>query len=476
VKLKFALLFFVLALSLLAVTALRIAGNQNMANSQIAAGTTTALAAISPTAIATPTGTPSPTTTPTPTTTPSPTDTPSPTPTATARPALFEPFRPYPGDQVDFLHSGVVHVKRVTDDPLRINVLVFDITDPRFDFAVGIGDGWLSGRTRTSYIAEQNEAIAAVNGDLFSGTGIPQGLTIIDGEVVTAPKYRATFAWSEDREPFIGYFTEEWTWKARVITPSGDDAPVTLLNSIPCPLDQICLFNEFARVVPGQVGDTRIVLSPTDRVTGIYRGERVRVDEGEQVLQGTGEWSSWLREHVSAGNRLRIEINTDPPLDNFDYAVSGGPIILRNGSFVQDCMCALRDCSLLATPVPTSTPLLCEDFTTEWKERHYDYVRMPRTGIGFDREHRKVIVAVVDGYQRGYSRGITQREFADLFLEFGADTAMELDGGGSTTMVLNDTIVNRPSDDTGERYVANALLFHWNDPRARRTPTPTPSR
>lgn len=475
-KLKLALLLFVLALSLLAINMMRFAGNQNMADSQVVAGTTTALAAISPTTPSTPTITPSPTISPGPTNTPTPTSTPSPTPTATARPALFEPFLPYPGDQVNLLNSGVVHIKRVTEDPLRINVLVFDITDPYFDLAVGLGDGWLSGRTRTSYIAAQNEAIAAVNGDLFSGTGIPQGLTIIDGETVTAPKYRATFAWSNDREPFIGYFTDEWTWQARVITPSGDDAPITLLNSIPCPIDQICIFNEFARVVPSQLGDTRIILSPTGRVIGIYRGEAVRVDEGEQVLQGTGDWSAWLREHVAAGDRLRIEINTDPPLDGFEQAISGGPIILRDGQFVQDCLCALRDCSQLATPVPTSTPLLCEDFTTDWKISHYDYVRMPRTGVGFDRERRKLIVAVADGYQRGYSRGMTQREFADLFREFGADTAMELDGGGSTTMVLNDTIVNRPSDDTGERYIANALLFHWNDPRARRTPTPTSSR
>lgn len=474
-KLKLALLIFVVALSLVTVTILRFVSNLNATQASPArsgAAVASATSAVSPT----PAPTSSPTFTPSPTLTPSPSPSSTPTPTATARPALFDRFPAYPDDQVTFLSGGMVHIKRVTDDPLRINVLVFDMTDRRFDLSVGIGDGWLSGRTRTSYIAEQNGAIAAVNGDLFSGTGIPQGLTIIDGKPVTAPKYRATFAWSKDREPFIGYFTDQWTWQARLLTPDGRHAPVTLLNTIPCPIDQICLFNELARVVPGQAGDTRIVLAPNGRVNDIYRGQRVQVDEDERVLQGTGKWSTWLREHVAAGDRIRIEIATDPPLQDFDHAISGGPIILRDGRFVQDCMCALRDCSLVTTDLPSDPQPLCEDFTTDWKERHYHYVRMPRTGVGFDSERRKLIVAVVDGYQLGYSRGMTQREFAELFRQFGADTAMELDGGGSTTMVLDGTIVNRPSDDTGERYVANALLFHWNDPRMQRTATATATR
>ena len=48
---------------------------------------------------------------------------------------------------------------------------------------------------------------------------------------------------------------------------------------------------------------------------------------------------------------------------------------------------------------------------------------------------------------------------ADLLLELGAVEAMNLDGGGSTTMVLNDKVVNKPSDATGERPVSDAILI-----------------
>jgi exopolysaccharide biosynthesis protein len=46
----------------------------------------------------------------------------------------------------------------------------------------------------------------------------------------------------------------------------------------------------------------------------------------------------------------------------------------------------------------------------------------------------------------------------DVLLELGAVDAMNLDGGGSTTMVIHNKVVNRPSDATGERPVSDAIL------------------
>jgi exopolysaccharide biosynthesis protein len=49
---------------------------------------------------------------------------------------------------------------------------------------------------------------------------------------------------------------------------------------------------------------------------------------------------------------------------------------------------------------------------------------------------------------------------ADLLLEFGAVEAINLDGGGSTTMVIRNKLVNKPSDATGERPVSDAILVN----------------
>ena len=89
----------------------------------------------------------------------------------------------------------------------------------------------------------------------------------------------------------------------------------------------------------------------------------------------------------------------------------------------------------------------------------------PRTAIGIDKSGRHLILIVVDGRQPFYSMGATFTELADLLIEYGAYEAMSLDGGGSSTMVIEGKldeplILNSPIDNYipgRERPVANHL-------------------
>lgn len=85
----------------------------------------------------------------------------------------------------------------------------------------------------------------------------------------------------------------------------------------------------------------------------------------------------------------------------------------------------------------------------------------PRTSVGLSQDGRYLYVVVIDGRQPGYSVGTTSTETADIMLAFGAYTAINLDGGGSTDLVEDNghggvTIVNKPSGGA-ERYDANQL-------------------
>lgn len=91
--------------------------------------------------------------------------------------------------------------------------------------------------------------------------------------------------------------------------------------------------------------------------------------------------------------------------------------------------------------------------------------RNPRTAAGIARDGKELILVTVDGreYQNA---GMTLREMAELMLGLGARDAVNLDGGGSTTMVVADPrasdslrVVNHPSDKGGERYVGDALAI-----------------
>lgn len=84
--------------------------------------------------------------------------------------------------------------------------------------------------------------------------------------------------------------------------------------------------------------------------------------------------------------------------------------------------------------------------------------RHPRTAIGFSRDSATLFLVTVDG-RSAKSVGMTTVELADLLIDLGAWQAMNFDGGGSTTMVVQDSVVNSPTDPTGERAVGDALLL-----------------
>jgi hypothetical protein len=99
-----------------------------------------------------------------------------------------------------------------------------------------------------------------------------------------------------------------------------------------------------------------------------------------------------------------------------------------------------------------------------------DGERDPRTAIGFNKNGRWLYLVVVDGRQPFYSAGATFDELADILIAHGAHFGMSLDGGGSSTMVIEGKsgeplILNSPIDQYvpgRERPVANHLGISVN--------------
>jgi exopolysaccharide biosynthesis protein len=84
--------------------------------------------------------------------------------------------------------------------------------------------------------------------------------------------------------------------------------------------------------------------------------------------------------------------------------------------------------------------------------------RNPRTALGI-RKDGTVLLVVVDGHRHGSSVGLTIEELRLLMKALGARDAVNLDGGGSSAMVVRERLVNSPSDSDGERKVGDAILF-----------------
>jgi hypothetical protein len=84
-------------------------------------------------------------------------------------------------------------------------------------------------------------------------------------------------------------------------------------------------------------------------------------------------------------------------------------------------------------------------------------VRHPRTAMGITADHRKLVWLVADGRRAG-AAGLTCDEEAFILASFGAFDAVNMDGGGSSTMVVNGAVQNRPSDGS-PRVVSNHLAL-----------------
>lgn len=85
----------------------------------------------------------------------------------------------------------------------------------------------------------------------------------------------------------------------------------------------------------------------------------------------------------------------------------------------------------------------------------------PRSAVGVSSDQKYLILMTVDGRQTGYSEGATTAETAEWIRRFGAHNALNLDGGSSTTLVIEGPdgkphLLNSPSGKY-ERWVANHL-------------------
>ena len=161
---------------------------------------------------------------------------------------------------------------------------------------------------------------------------------------------------------------------------------------------------------------------------------------GQWMLTAGVEYEA--TEQVALGDTVQLYCRLSPARAKLMEAISGGPRILRDGK-------------------------VSIEVEKERLSRSFADKRHPRTAIGYSQDERVLFLIVVDGRDPGYSVGMSLQELAEFMhtrlAEFSrakvnAYQGLNLDGGGSTTMVVNEQVVNKPSDPTGERPVANALL------------------
>jgi exopolysaccharide biosynthesis protein len=162
-------------------------------------------------------------------------------------------------------------------------------------------------------------------------------------------------------------------------------------------------------------------------------------------VQATGDQVAGLRRAAVVGDELSLRTRLrdgDGRLVRPTAAtsiVNGGPVLVRNA---QVHVTPRRDGFVRST-----NPSNYYGFSAQ---------RNPRTFAGVDARGR-TIIATADG-RSTTSVGLSITETGAVAQALGMVDGLNLDGGGSTTMVVDGEVTNQPSDAAGERPVGDALL------------------
>lgn len=326
--------------------------------------------------------------------------------------------------------------------PWAINVLDVDLD--RCNSAVAVkGTVGAIGREKTSALlgnlARTQYVVGGVNADFFSLTappGVPTGALVSRGRVIAGPSAQPVLAFDSKGVASITTLHATGTatagaWRYEI---SGWN------HALPAGL---ALFDaNWGRATDTASLAIEVVLSggsPSRVVLVDTAAAGVTIPSDGAVLVAGRNAQAEVRGALKAlrpGDAVRAEVSLAPAHPR--EAVGGRPVLVRD--------------SLVSSVVDTDGQ---PGFVTG---------RHPRTAAGIARGGKRLILVVVDGRQMPYSDGMTLRELANFMLVLGARDAINLDGGGSTTLVYADSagtlrIANRPSDAAGERPVGDALAI-----------------
>lgn len=362
-----------------------------------------------------------------------------------------------PGER--FIGPGVKVWEIVRPEgPQVVQIIEVDRREPRIHLGVTLAGGRVLGLETVSVQAakattESRYPIAAINGDFFAIArgpyqGMPIGAFLISteegDEIVRTPYPRTSLVIG----PEGGLDLRIVKWRGTVKRPDGVSRRLDGVNEYRKANTLILFTPRFGDLTHTNPGGIEVYLTPDAlplrpgvaikaRVRAVQTGAgNAPIAPNGLVLSGAGSGSAFLR-GLKPGDEMRLEVQFDPPLAPGTHIIGGGPRLVSNGQ----------------VDLRNERGILTKSFA---ERRH------PRTAVGLRDD--KVFLVAVDGRQPGHSVGMSLRELAEQMVALGCTEAMNLDGGGSTTLWVRGQVLNRPSDGR-ERRVANTLMVFSTAPK-----------
>ena len=336
-------------------------------------------------------------------------------------------------------------------------------SEPTLHFEVALAKAQVLGKETVRSMANRRNqrgdrrVIIAVNGgfgvlgDMRGYGGVLENLHIQDGELITQPTdTEACFGVTES-----GEFLSSAVQMEASIQIGERTLTLGCVNQRRLDGCQVTLYTprlgestRTNRRRGKEVIISGVPLPLTPHYEHAYRVESV-LSDGDSLIPRDGAilwFNARLRDpavsEFSAGASGTLTLSLSPPEWNkVQHAIGGRLRLLKNGE-INQTIAEMHNAEKKHTP-GKRTPLL-------------NLSHEPRTALGYNAD--KLFLVVADGRQPKYSTGLTLYELASILIELGATEAINLDGGSSSTFVVNDTVVNKPSGQQ-ERDVLNAIFI-----------------
>jgi exopolysaccharide biosynthesis protein len=346
-------------------------------------------------------------------------------------------------------------VRTIDNQPVRMNLLRLDLKKVRLDVVHALDAA--IGTETVSSMAVRHHAFAAINAGFFrldtsAYAGDPAGIFQIDGKLFSEANF-GRIALSIDNSAktcnnckspgtrtdvsiaHLKSFAELWSETRR---SNIDGIDREMKNN------EIVLYTpEFGGITPRSASAiTEVVIGANKRITSVAETNGgTATPRGGYVLAASGA--------------KRAELSST--------AVQGKEGLVILGSYVENPVASNAKMAFTnVEDIVGGVPQLIKDGKIDitWQEekttKSFVETRHPRTAVAKLKDG-KFLMITVDGRSES-SGGISLSGLAAYLLELGATDAMNLDGGGSTTMFLDGKVVNHPSDKEGERKVSDAII------------------
>ncbi len=332
---------------------------------------------------------------------------------------------------------------QVNNDVLPVRKLVVDLHNPYVDIQAMHPKEGFNNRQTVREMAADQDAVAAVNADFFNLTkpAAPFGLHIEDGEIISSPSYnRSWLGFGIDKDNTAHILN--WIFDSKIILDGQTEYPLYAFNHTYRNEHAIFLYDRrWGEEVSSTFFDDPVLQVTVigGRVANIEKTEEsVPVPREGFVLIAEGYGADFLKQQVEAGSEINFELGLDPDTD-LKTSVGGHVVLVDNGE--------PADPGKL--PSPGSS-------------------RASRTAVGIGSQGKKVYFVTVDAASS--ASGITMEELASFLSDLGIERALNLDGGGSTTMVarklgsFEPELVSQPRH-IFERSLPNAIGIFNRAPR-----------